>query len=1848
MATFTWQSAVSGSWATDSLWAGGAAPNDAAAAVALSAVGTYTVTVPSDSKFGVASVNGAAGVTLSVAGTLSIANALTVGTTVIEAGGEIRAATANAFLQVQKGTVTNTGTLSAAGTGTYLFLNNTTLTNLSGGVLTGGTYSASGQAAGGSVATIDFARSGISTEITTLDATVILRFVNSGLQGRNAAGTVRGLESTLATIGAAGELQLLGGRNYAAATALSVGGRLELGGGALSAAGGLSVAVGGTLTGFGTVASKVVVAGTVFASGGTLALNGGMSGAGTVSIAKGATVVLPGGSYDTGFGGEGVLRGTSGALVLTGPLSGGLIVQAASGATIDLGTAGGSTLIFGGTGASIAFANGAGFTGIIAGFQTSDVLQVKDVLASAAVATPSGADSVLTLATANGSVTLKLAGDYSGKSFSVAPDGGGGTDITVAGVSFVPASGNWSSPTISWSFATRNDLGVFAQFSSFVDPVAQAGLAALWRAAFARWSAVSGLNFVETADTPGQTGQADIRVGWGNFGNPPAGEIGNAFSSVVTATKKFVPGTIVRLQDPAITPLSDSGGTLLYQNTASSAYQVMLHEIGHALGLDHAAAGTDPAAVMGPSAGPANRDLDISDIAGIRAVYGAIAAPVATSIAIGALSATRPEGTGGTTAFTFTVIRSGNIAAVHSASWSVTGTGASPAGAADFPGNAFPSGTVAFAAGQTNQTVTVNVSADTLVEPNETFTITLANPQGGAAITTASATGTVQNDDTSLAIAAAASSSPEGTGTDASLTFTITRSGDTSRVHTAAWSVAGSGAAPANAADFASGILPSGSLTFAIGEASKTITVAPRGDNVPELDEGFTVALTSTTPGTVVTASTAAGTILNDDAVTAASIAISGTGNSKPEGSAGSTAYSFTVTRSGDLSGVHTVQWAAAGASGSGTSPANAADFIGAVLPAGTIVFAAAEASKMLTVLVAADHLVELNERFAVTLSAPSTGAVLTTASAPALSTNDDINIAIAGTKAPQLEGNSGTQTYTYTITRSGIATGTNSVAWSAAGAGPSPANAEDFAGGILPSGSVTFAPGETSKVISIATVADTAIEATEYFRVTLGAPTNGATLGASATGSTIFADDASIVLSPAVISQAEGTGGTTAYTFTVNRTGGDAISQSVGWTVTALAGPGTQPASADDFVGGAFPSGVLVIGNGEASRTITVAVVADASGELNERFALNISALSPGLTVVSGSAQGVIQNDDTSLAVVATSASQTEGNSGTRTYSFAIQRSGNTSISSSVNWLVQGDSPNPTSAADFAGGIAPSGSVTFAPGETSKTITVAIAGDIAVEPDETFQVALINPSAGTEITVFVARATILADDTSLSIAPLSAAKPEGTGAPGSTTPYTFTVTRNGGTAGVHTVAWAATGANGSGTVPASAADFAGGIAPSGSVSFAAGETSKTVTVNIAADVIGELNERFAVTLSGASAGASIANPVAEGVIRNDDSSFAVIATTANQTEGNSGSKAYAFTIQRSGLTSAAQNVSWSVAGSGANPAGAADFAGGILAGGTLSFLAGQTSQTITVLVAGDTLVEPNEDFQVILANPTGGAALGVASATRSILGDDATLSIAAASANKPEGTGGSTGYTFTVSRAGGTAIAHSTGWSVAGIAGSGTAPASAADFAGGVFPAGTVNFAAGEVSRTITLGVAADTLAEVNERFAVTLAGPSVGASLGTAVAQGIILDDDTIYSTAADEDLVGSADADVFYLGGGLDTVAGLGGVDSFRFQPSAIGAAASHATSMEDFSRAAGERLDLSRIDAIAATLANDAFSFIGTAAFGNVAGQLRWTDTGGELVVEGDVSGDGVADLTILLDAEAPVDANWFVL
>ncbi|MCZ8047768.1 MAG: hypothetical protein O9290_14265, partial [Microcystis sp. LE19-41.2A] len=80
---------------------------------------------------------------------------------------------------------------------------------------------------------------------------------------------------------------------------------------------------------------------------------------------------------------------------------------------------------------------------------------------------------------------------------------------------------------------------------------------------------------------------------------------------------------------------------------------------------------------------------------------------------------------------------------------------------------------------------------------------------------------------------------------------------------------------------------------------------------------------------------------------------------------------------------------------------------------------------------------------------------------------------------------------------------------------------------------------------------------------------------------------------------------------------------------------------------------------------------------------------------------------------------------------------------------------------------------------------------------------------------------------------------------------------------------------------------------------------------------------------------------------------LAIAATNADQTEGNSGSKAFTFTVTRAVNTTGANNVNWAVTGSGTSAANATDFVGGVLPSGTVSFAAGETSKVITVNVQG-------------------------------------------------------------------------------------------------------------------------------------------------------------------------------------------------------------------------------------------------------------------------------------------------------
>ena len=118
-------------------------------------------------------------------------------------------------------------------------------------------------------------------------------------------------------------------------------------------------------------------------------------------------------------------------------------------------------------------------------------------------------------------------------------------------------------------------------------------------------------------------------------------------------------------------------------------------------------------------------------------------------------------------------------------------------------------------ANETSKVITINVSGDTTVEPNESFTVTLANPTNGATLTTATATGTITNDDVvqtvNLAIAPTNATQTEGNSGNKAFNFTVTRSGTTTGTNAVNWAVTGTGI---DAADFG-GTLPSGIVTFA-------------------------------------------------------------------------------------------------------------------------------------------------------------------------------------------------------------------------------------------------------------------------------------------------------------------------------------------------------------------------------------------------------------------------------------------------------------------------------------------------------------------------------------------------------------------------------------------------------------------------------------------------------------------------------------------------------------------------------------------------------------------------------------------------------------------------------------------------------------------------------------------------------------------------------------------------------------------------------------------------------------------------------------------------------------------------
>jgi hypothetical protein len=207
--------------------------------------------------------------------------------------------------------------------------------------------------------------------------------------------------------------------------------------------------------------------------------------------------------------------------------------------------------------------------------------------------------------------------------------------------------------------------------------------------------------------------------------------------------------------------------------------------------------------------------------------------------------------------------------------------------------------------------------------------------------------------------------------------------------------------------------------------------------------------------------------------------------------------------------------------------------------------------------------------------------------------------------------------------------------------------------------------------------------------------------------------DDPLPALSIDDVTVTEGDSGTTSASFTVSLAPASAESVSVDYATaddTATA-PG-------DYESG---SGTLVFAAGETTQTLSVMVNGDLLDEIDESYFVNLSnAVSA--TIDDGQGLGTINDDDPPPALSIDDVTVTEGDSGTTSATFTVGLNGASGQSVSVDYAsADGTAQAP---GDYQ---ATSGTLTFTPGQTTRTLTVPVNGDTLDEATETYFVNLSN-----------------------------------------------------------------------------------------------------------------------------------------------------------------------------------------------------------------------------------------------------------------------------------------------------------------------------------------------------------------------------------------------------------------------------------------------------------------------------------------------------------------------------------------
>lgn len=746
----------------------------------------------------------------------------------------------------------------------------------------------------------------------------------------------------------------------------------------------------------------------------------------------------------------------------------------------------------------------------------------------------------------------------------------------------------------------------------------------------------------------------------------------------------------------------------------------------------------------------------------------------------------------------------------------------------------------------------------------------------------------------------------------------------------------------------------SGTLVFAPGTTSQTVRIAINDDKLVERMESFALTLSSATNAVIATSSAMATIVDNDTLADSAHRAGISVRDIVVDASSGKATFAVVLDKA--VGSAFSVAYNTV----DGTALAGTA-YVGA---SGSLTFAAGETAKNVTVTLPKVDAATPAQLFSLALGA------VTGAGAGEVAVADGIGQALIGAHGqtpkamPAISVNSpfvGEKDgyVEFIVSLDAPSQQEVSVHYGTTGMSADSGYSYDF---MSTNGTLVFAPGTTIQTVRIAINDDLTVERLESFALSLNSPIN-AVIAKPAGLATIVDNDtladsanhAALSVRDVVVDASADT-----LTFAVVLDKATSDSFSVAYSTangSALAG--------SDYVAA---NGTLTFGAGETVKNITIALPHGSGAEPVETFNLVLGAVSgnaagtvdvaDGIGMATIGAHGQTAKSLPTISVSNTFVGEKDGYA-----EFIVSLDAPSQQDVRVYYGVNGQSADSGYSYDF---LSSNGNLLFAAGTTTQTVRVVINDDLNVESLESFRLVLSSPS-----NAVIANgngsglATIVDNDTMADSANRAGISVRDVIVDASADTATFAVVLDKATTGNFNVSYS--------TVDGSATAGSDYIAASGTLSFGAGETVKTVTVALPHDGVAEGAEMFNLvlgTISGDAAGAvGIARGAGHATIgAHGQTAVAMpLISVGDLTVGENNGYAD-FVVSLNAPSSSMVSVYYTTSSGTADSGYSYDFLG---TSGTLNFAPGVTTQVVRVVINSDNLTEALETFQLRLSSAT-------------------------------------------------------------------------------------------------------------------------------------------------------------------------------------------------------------------------------------------------------------------------------------